>query len=115
MSEQWQQSGLLFTKTKVYGKHPSYCRNRSGFPRYCHWILFAQTERRDILDSPQELINRLLVRRLILGDGAYPPTTWQVKPYLFNLNLLDTEKSFSKLLSLARVTVKRAFGVLKGR
>ena len=31
--------------------------------------LFAQAERRDILDSPQELINGLLVRPLILGDG----------------------------------------------
>ena len=37
--------------------------------------LFAQAERRDILDSPQELINSPLVRPLILGDGAYSPTT----------------------------------------
>ena len=77
--------------------------------------LFAQAERRDILDSLQELINGLLVRPLILGGGAYPPTTWQVKPYSFNLNLSDTEKSFNKHLSSARVTVERVFGVLKGR
>ena len=77
--------------------------------------LFAQAERRDILDSPQELINGLLVRPLILGDVAYPPTTLQVKTYSFNLNLSDTEKSFNKHLSSARVTVKRVFGVLKGR
>ena len=77
--------------------------------------LFTQAERRDLLDSPQELINQLLVRPLILGDGAYPPTTWQVKPYSFNLNLSDTEKSFNKHLYSARVTVERAFGVLKGR
>ena len=32
--------------------------------------LFAQAERRDILDSPQELLNGLLVRPLILGGGA---------------------------------------------
>ena len=42
--------------------------------------LSAQAERRDILVSPQELINSPLVRPLILGDGVYPPTTWQVKP-----------------------------------
>ena len=77
--------------------------------------LFAQAERRDILDSLQELINGLLVRPLILGGGAYPPTTWQVKPYSFNLNLSDTEKSFNKHLSSTRATVERAFGVLKGR
>ena len=77
--------------------------------------LFTQAERRDILDSLQELINGLLVRPLILGGGAYPPTTWQVKRYSFNSNLSDTEKSFNKHLSSARVTVERAFGVLKGR
>ena len=69
------------------------------------------------LYSPQEqeLINGLLVRPLILGDGGYPPTTWQVKAYSFNLNLSDTEKSFNKYLLSARVTVERAFGELKGR
>ena len=50
-----------------------------------------------------------------MGDGAYLATTWQVKPYSFNLNLSDTEKSFNKHLSSARVTVERVFGVLKGR
>ena len=51
----------------------------------------------------------------MLGDGAYPATTWQDKPYSFNLNLSDTEKDFNKHRSSARVTVKRVFGVLKGR
>ena len=94
----------------------------TGFPGSVHdarvlrsTSLFAQAERRNILDSTQELINGLLVRPLILGDGAYHPTTWQVKPYSFKLNLSDTEKSFNKHLSSARVTVERAFGVLKGR
>ena len=77
--------------------------------------LFSQAGRRDILDSPQELINRLLVRPLILGEGTYPPTTWEVKPYSFNLNLSEKEGSFNKHLSSARVTVERVFGVLKGR
>ena len=77
--------------------------------------LFAQAERRDILDSPQELINGLIFRPLILGDSANPSPTWQVKPYSFNLNLPNTEKSFNKHLSSARVTVERAFWVLKWR
>ena len=47
-----------------------------------------------------------------MPDGAYPPTTWQVKSYSFNLNLSDTEKSFNKHLFSARATVERAFGVL---
>ena len=134
MSGQWHQSGLVFTQTKVYGKHPSRCGSRSGFPRCCHWIyrqcprffslfftsfkehiIIRSSRKRDILGSPQELINGFLVRPLILSDGAYPPTAWQVRPYSSNLNLSDTEKSSNKHLSLAGVTVKRAFGVLKGR
>ena len=134
MSGQWHQSGLVFTQTKVYGKHPSRCGSRSGFPRCCHWIyrqcprffslfftsfkehiIIRTSRKRDILGSPQELINGFLVRPLILSDGAYPPTAWQVRPYSSNLNLSDTEKSSNKHLSLAGVTVKRAFGVLKGR
>ena len=130
MSGQWQQSGLLFTQTKVYGKHPTpvvgadlvFLDIATGFPGSVHdarvlrsTSLFAQAERRYILDSLQELINGLLVRPLILGDGAYPPTTWQVKPYSFNLNLSVTEKSFNKHLSSARATVERVFGMLKGR
>ena len=51
----------------------------------------------------------------MLGDGAYPATTWQDKPYSFNLHLSDTEKNFNKHRSSARVTVERVFGVLKGR
>ena len=105
------------------------------FRRCCHWIcrqcprcfslfftsfkeliiICTSRKERDILGSPQELINRFLARPLILSDGAYPPTAWQVRPYSFNLNLSDTEKSSNKHLSLARVTVKRAFGVLKRR
>ena len=128
-------SDIKFTQTKVYGKNPSCCGSRSGFPRCCHWIcrqcprcfslfftsfkeliiICISRKERDILGSPQELINRFLVRPLILSDGAYPPTAWQVRPYPFNLNLSDTEKSSNKHLSLARVTVKRAFGVLKRR
>ena len=91
----------------------------TGFPGSFHdarvlrsTSLFAQAKRRDILDSPEELAS---FQPLILGDGAYPPTTWQVKPYSFNLNLSDVENSFNKHLSSARVIVERAFVVLKGR
>ena len=85
------------------------------FTSFKEHIIIRRSRKRDILGSPQELINGFLVRPLILSDGAYPPTAWQVRPYSFNLNLSDTEKSSNKHLSLARATVKRAFGVLKGR
>ena len=38
-----------------------------------------------------------------------------LRPYNFTQTLTPQEKRFNKLLSLARVTVERAFGVLKAR
>ena len=52
------------------------------------------------------LIENLTVRPFILGDGGYPLTSQTLTPQ---------EKRFNKLLSSDRVTVKRAFGVLKAR
>ena len=55
------------------------------------------------------------VRPLLLGDGAYPSTTWLVKPYPSNIRLTDTQKKFTKSLPSARVIVERGFGLLQGR
>ena len=50
----------------------------------------------------------------LISDGAYPSTSWQLKPYPFTIPLNDAQKKFNKKLSSARVTVERAFGLLKG-
>ena len=55
------------------------------------------------------------IRPLLLTDSAYPATLWQVKPYKQNTMLNHSQKKFNKALSLARVTIERAFGVSKGR
>ena len=55
------------------------------------------------------------IRPLLLSDSAYPATLWQVKPYKQNTMLNHSQKKFNKALSLARVTIERAFGVSKGR
>ena len=51
----------------------------------------------------------------LISDGAYPSTSWQLKPYPFTIRLNDAQKKFNKKLSSARVTVKRCFGLLKGQ
>ena len=40
---------------------------------------------------------------------------WQIKPFPFRQNLPQYQKVFNKHLSSARVTVERAFGMLKGQ
>ena len=51
----------------------------------------------------------------MLGDGAYSLLPWLIKPYNVGPALTHSEKLFNKKLSSARVTVERAFGILKAR
>ena len=51
----------------------------------------------------------------MLPDGAYPLLPWFIKAYNFEPALTRSEKPFNKKLCSARVTVERAFGILKAR
>jgi len=52
---------------------------------------------------------------MIIGDGAYPPHRWLLKPYTRHRNLTREQKHFNMTVSSARAVVERAFGVLKMR
>ena len=67
-----------------------------------------------ILNKPTDVIENKEVHALLISDGAYQATSWQLKPYPFTIRLNDTRKKVKKLSS-AQVTVERAFGLLKGR
>ena len=94
----------------------------TGFPGSIHdarvlraTSLFQKAEQGVILSSPVDVILNQRVRPLLIGDGAYPSTSWQIKPYPITVNLTEAEKKFNKKLSSARSCVERAFGTLKGR
>ena len=94
----------------------------TGFPGSCHdarnfrnTSLYTQAENGEILTKPEDVIENSRVRPLVLGDGAYPLLTWLIKPSNFGPALTRSEKLFSKKLCSARVTVERAFGILKAR
>ena len=93
----------------------------TGFPDSLHdshlprHTSFLKANGKEILAEPEKLIENLTVCPLILGDAGYPLTFWLVCPYNFTQTLPPQEKRFNKLLSSARVTVERAFGVLKAR
>ena len=91
-----------------------------GFPGSIHGSrmlkssqLYRKCEESEILSKPEKIIGGFRVRPVLLGDGAYPPTSWLVKPYQNNIHLNDQQKNRS--LSRARVAIERAFGFLKGR
>ena len=77
--------------------------------------LFGKTERNEMLAHPTKSIDGFNGRPLILSDSAYPSSIWQIKPFPFRQNLPQHQKVFNKHLSSARVTVERAFGMLKGQ
>ena len=65
--------------------------------------------------SPLENIQGTNIRPLIIGDGAYPNTSWMVKPYPHNIILDHSQRKFNRTLSSTRSLVERSFGLLKAR
>ena len=55
------------------------------------------------------------VRPVILGDGAYPASTWLLKPHPFQNNLTQEQKKYHRVLSSSRCVAENAFGLLKSR
>ena len=78
-------------------------------------LVFQRAQSDQIMCTPLDVIEGNRVRPLLLGDGAYPVTTWILKPYAFNLNLNASEKRYNRHVSSARSAVERGFGLLKVR
>ena len=106
----------------VIGSNYMFLDVSTGYPGSIHDArmlrassLFHNAVQGQILSQPVDYIQNVAIRPLLLGDGAYPPATWNVKPYPYNLQLTAAQKKFNKNLSGARSTVERGFGLLKGR
>ena len=105
----------------VIGANLEFLDVATGYPGSVHdarvlrsSALFQQVEAQIILSTPFKDVDNVKIRPLLLSDCAYPATLWQVKPYKQNIMLNHSQKKFNKALSSARVTIERAFGVLKG-
>ena len=51
----------------------------------------------------------------LIGDSAYPLSTWLMKPFAHNTALTNSQRTFNYRLSRARIVVENAFGRLKAR
>ena len=76
--------------------------------------LYQDADTNMILNKPTDVVGNKEVHALLISDGAYQATSWQLKPYPLTIRLNDTCKKVKKLFS-AKVKVERVFGLLKGR
>ena len=105
----------------VVGERLKFMDVATGFPGSIHdsrtlrKSTFARKAENDILQAPTKRINNHDIKPMILGDSAYPPLRWLLKPFTRHRNLTRAEKHFNRTVSSARSTVERAFGILKMR
>ena len=77
--------------------------------------LLTAVETGQILVAPIRQIGCEEIRPLIVADPAYKLTTWCLKPFPETVATTASQREFKQSLSSARVVVKQAFGLLKGR
>lgn len=77
--------------------------------------LWELAETGKLFSHQQKNIGGQDVGHYILGDAAYPLTSWLMKPFLDNGHLTPQQEVYNKKTSRARVVVENTFGRLKGR
>lgn len=74
--------------------------------------VFRNSDLKTMLDSEQ---TALPPQYHLLGDSAYPLSSYMIVPFKDNGHLSETEKKFNIAHSRTRVTVEHAIGLLKGK
>ena len=94
----------------------------TGFPGSIHdaRILRLSKLHREVgqgnwLNGPSKQIGACEVRPLLVGDSAYPLSTWLMKPFKQTPPLTESQLRYNRALSQARVVIEQAYGILKGR
>ena len=77
--------------------------------------LYWQATQGEILNGEHLVIHRQDVPIFLVGDSAYPLSTWLMKPFPYSAGLTQAEKRFNYQLSRARIVAENAFGRLKAR
>ena len=94
----------------------------TGFPGSIHdaCIFRLSKLQREIaqgnwLNGPSKQVGGCEVGPLLVGDSAYPLSTWLMKPFKQTRTLTESQLWYNCALSQARVVIEQAYGILKGR
>ena len=68
-----------------------------------------------LLHGESIVIDELEIPLFLIGDSAYPLSTFLMKPFPHNSIVTPAQKKFNYNLSKARIVVENAFGRLKAR
>lgn len=86
----------------------------SGFPGSIHDSRalratepFRIAEANEVLNMPVKVVQNMNIHPIILRDGAYPASTWLLKPYPFQNNLTQEQKRFNRVFSSSRCDFRK--------
>ena len=78
-----------------------------------HTALFRMARHGEILSKPSDQIHNVTIKPVLLGDGAYPLSTWIMKPYAYSPNLTRVEKNLTKNFHLQECLLKELSAFLE--
>ena len=78
-----------------------------------HTTLFRMARQGEILSKLSDQINNVTIKPALLGDRAYPLSTWMMKPYAYSPNLTRAEKKLTKNFHLQECLQKELSAFLK--
>ena len=86
----------------------------AGYPGSTHDARVLKNS--DLYDRITESVDTLfLFGSYLLGDSAYPLSSWLMTPYKDNGHLSEKQRNYNFLHSSTRMAIERAFALLKGR